>query len=323
MATMFADTTGHVRRFEEASRSRRLVQPATAPLRVAGLVVVAAALASAAAPSAAPATAPPAPPGATIFTHSAKGGELRGGRLILRGVSRHVSWVTVGGHAGVLAVRHLHRRHFTPGAAATGTLHVAGHRGGDEPAFRLSRPRYIASRRTVSYRARPLNNRTLPGRGGRAARAAGGVQSEFGAASLSMVGTAQVAAPVGNYVCATRFENDIPGMTLEFEGALKVPEDDWNPAPGGSVASGGNAYWASSGTPPSDGSSPPAGTVRCKNAAAWRLASNPEVEFVFTTLRGAKSEAPTGDCYSTNTSFTCRQVSTSDGVITWKLVRAG
>ena len=50
-------------------------------------------------------------------------------------------------------------------ATATGTLHVAGHRGGDELTFKLSRPRYNAARRTVSYKIRRLGDGHLPSRG--------------------------------------------------------------------------------------------------------------------------------------------------------------
>jgi len=65
-------------------------------------------------------------------------------------------------------------------SAATGTLHVAGHRGGDELTLRLTRPRYNPTRRTVRYDVRRLGHGHPPGR---AADAAGG----FGAASLTMI----------------------------------------------------------------------------------------------------------------------------------------
>ena len=54
--------------------------------------------------------------------------------------------------------------------------------GGDALTFKLSRPRYSAAHRTVSYRAKPLNNKPLP-RVGR-----------FGAASLSIVSAPQTAS---------------------------------------------------------------------------------------------------------------------------------
>jgi hypothetical protein len=132
-------------------------------------------------------TQPPAG-GATMFVHSAGSGELRNGRLTLHGVSGKVTWAHDSGRSGVLAVRRLHRRLSAAGKpGATGTLHVAGHRGGDEPTFRLSRPRYNRARHTVSYRARPLNKKSLPGR---AAHAAGAPRT-FGAASLSIVAAPQ------------------------------------------------------------------------------------------------------------------------------------
>ncbi len=55
-----------------------------------------------------------------------------------------------------------------PKLLATGTLHVAGHRGGDELIFKLSKARYDRARRTVSYRPKPLNNKPLPSRAARA-----------------------------------------------------------------------------------------------------------------------------------------------------------
>ena len=156
---MFADSKRRSGRFENGGGRS---------LRVAGLAIVVAGLVAA-----------PAQAGtgyATTFTHSAKSGELKGGRLMLRGVGGRVTYVTNAGRSGRLSVRRLHRRVIVRGRPATGTLHVAGLRGGDEPVFRLSRPRYNAARRTVSYRAKSLSKRRLPGRGVR-----------FGAASLSIV----------------------------------------------------------------------------------------------------------------------------------------
>jgi hypothetical protein len=141
--------------------------------------------------------------------HSAKSGELVGARLTLRGVGRQVTWANNRGRTGVVPIKRLHRLLFSPGTPpATGTLHVAGHGGGDELALKLSRPRYNASRGTVSYRARRLNKRTLPRR---PARASGVVMSRFGAASLSIVGAPPVMAgdPGGNQ-CETWFQNNIP-----------------------------------------------------------------------------------------------------------------
>src|SRR5436190_21100788 len=138
----------------------------------------------------APATAAATLGGATVFTHSAKSGVLRGGRLTLHGVSRRVTAVTNAGHSGVVSVTRLQARLFGHGIPpATGTLHVAGDRGGDESTFSLSRPHYSASRHLVSYAAKPLNHRSLPS-GARAAQ--NGAAQQFGAASLSIAGPPQV-----------------------------------------------------------------------------------------------------------------------------------
>jgi len=85
-----------------------------------------------------------------------------------------------------MAVRRMHRLVFSGAKpTATGTLHVAGHRGGEELTVTLSQPRYNAARDTVSYVVTRMKGR-LPGR---AAGAAGSARS-FGAASLSIVGAA-------------------------------------------------------------------------------------------------------------------------------------
>jgi hypothetical protein len=138
---------------------------------------------------AAPLFAQAPPPGHTVFVHSAPGGELGGGRLTLRGVGRRVTWAHESGRSGALLVERMHRLLFTSGRpAATGMLHVAGHRGGDELSLKLTSPRYSATRGTVSYAVEQINNGRLPGG---AAHAAGGTQ-QFRAASLSIVGAAQV-----------------------------------------------------------------------------------------------------------------------------------
>jgi hypothetical protein len=117
--------------------------------------------------------------------------------LTLRGVGRRVTWAAHPGRFGVLSVKRLHRLLFTPRTpSATGTLHVAGQRGGEELVLRLSRPRYNASRGTVSYRVRRLNKRTLPSR---TARASGFRARQFGAASLSIVGAPQATAHFTTY----------------------------------------------------------------------------------------------------------------------------
>jgi hypothetical protein len=149
----------------------------------AALVAVLAAL-PAAAVAASPAVAQTPPAGSSVYVQSAKSGELRGSRLTLHGVSHRVTWAHNSGRAGVMAVRRLHRLLFARAKPApTGTLHVAGHRGGDELTFRLSRPRYNRARRTVSYRAKPLTSKPLPGQATHSAGAA----RHFGAASLSII----------------------------------------------------------------------------------------------------------------------------------------
>jgi hypothetical protein len=76
----------------------------------------------------------------SMYVHSASSGELAGGRLTLHGVGRNVTWTTTGGRAGVARITRAHKRLFSPKTPATGTLHVAGQRGGEELAFRLSKP---------------------------------------------------------------------------------------------------------------------------------------------------------------------------------------
>jgi hypothetical protein len=175
---MLADREQHSPSF---GRTRRRAGAAgLAALLAAGLV------------AAAPAVAHAAGGDATVFTHSARSGQLKDGRLTLRGVSGRVAYATNAGRSGVVPVRTLHRL-ILPGKAATGTLHVAGHRGGDEPAFRLSRPRYDRAHRTVSYRAKPLDNRGLPRRAARAA----GAPRRFKAASLSIVPHARLMGAAG------------------------------------------------------------------------------------------------------------------------------
>lgn len=122
--------------------------------------------------------------GTTVFVHSATSGELDGGRLTLHSISRRVTWAHHSGRAGVMAIKPMHRLLFKPGtAAAIGTLHVAGHHGADEPVFRLFRPRYNPARQIVSYKAKLLNDKRLPGTPGNAGRAA----RRFRAASLTIV----------------------------------------------------------------------------------------------------------------------------------------
>jgi hypothetical protein len=220
-----------------------------AGLAAAGAAVVALAVASAAS-------------AATTVVHSANSGELGGGRLTLHGVRGQVTWLSDSGHSGRGPVRHLHRRVFAPGLpAATGVLHAAGHRGGDEPTFRLSKPRYNRARHTVSYRAKPLNNQRLPGG---AVRAAGVQQSgRFGAASLSIVPAPQVGSgDNGGKDCHGKFVNGTSFPLVASRDSWDT--DTWASDPLGDLLYGrqGNASIA---TWESDG-----GFLRgCSNTVTW------------------------------------------------------
>ena len=170
-------------------RSGRRAWRAGAAPRVIVLVAVLAACLLAAGPAGAQAP----PRDGTMFVHSAKSGELGGGSLTLHGVGRRV---TCGPQQRPL-------RGDRRQAAASEAL-LADDPGGDRHAarggpprrrradFRLSRPRYNPSRRTVSYRVKRTNNGRLPSRAARAA----GVARQFGPASLSIVGAPQPSVDV-------------------------------------------------------------------------------------------------------------------------------
>ena len=150
----------------------------------------------------APASAQAPPRGGTVFVHSAESGTLSGGRLTLLGVGPRVTWTHESGRSGVMAVKAMHRMLFTPTTPeATATLHVAGHRGGDEPTFKLSQPRFNRARQMVSYEAKPLDNKRLPGRSARAAQTA----RMFGPASLTIQGapTPSMTFQPNTYPCAS------------------------------------------------------------------------------------------------------------------------
>jgi hypothetical protein len=252
---MFTKTEAQSRRFEQTCRRRR--SGVRASLTLAGLVALAAGLVVAA-----PAQA--GIPYATTFTHSAKSGQLKGGRLTLRGVAGRVTYVTNAGRSGRVSVRRLHRRVIVPGRPATGTLHVAGHRGGDEPTFRLSRPRYNAARRTVSYRARPLNKRRLPRRGAR-----------FGAASLSIVPHPQMmGGATGGSSCLTFVQNESNQNFQATEATLRGRRQGWidlgpqypHPDPAdrglGSQTDDNTSSWETGGNNPGDA---------CSNTVLWQV----------------------------------------------------
>ena len=246
-----------------------------------------------------------------VLVHSAASGELQGKRLTLRGVGRHVTWVHNGGRSGRVTIRRMHRRIFI--RTATGTLHVAGHSGGQEPAFRLSRPRYNAGRGTVSYRVKRLNRVRLPGRAAGPAQSA----SRFGAASLSIVPHEQVmGGDNGGNDCGVGLVNET-GYGVQVTGSSKWDTDSWDPAIAGGqivpshskVPTGSDlrAFWQSDG-----------GLWRgCSNTATWQLVVDPNdpaqapppqgVTYSFSVGWGWGSNSPTFGCNSTNAQFTCIQ----------------
>jgi hypothetical protein len=208
-----------------------------------------------------PATASAVPRGATMFVHSAKSGELHGGRLTLRGVGRDVTWVSNGGKSGVVSVARLHRRLFSPGTPpAAGTLHIAGQRPGRELALKLSRPRYDASRHRVSYRVKRLNKRPASSRVARASQRA--APRRFGPASLSIIGAPPVLpGSFGGNDCRTTLENGT-GLTMFLQSSSKWDTDSWNPdVPEHELTSRQSTTWESDG-----------GTLRgCSNTAVWNI----------------------------------------------------
>jgi hypothetical protein len=306
---MLTKAEAQSRRFEQTGRRRR--SGVRASLTLAGLAALAAGLLVAA-----PAQA--GTPYATTFTHSAKSGELKGARLALRGVARRVTYVTNAGRSGVLSVRRLHRRVILPGRPATGTLHVAGHGGGDEPAFRLSRPRYNAARRTVSYRAKPLNKRRLPGRGAR-----------FGAASLSIVPHPQMMGGAsGGNSCVTTL-NDASDDYFQASSTSNGANQDWNPAnpdPDGQIIGPGqdvpnSIVWETDGDKPGDGCS---NTVTWEDVTAGAPNSGGTIEITTRWEGGATKGTYTCQPSRTVISISCCPVSvTNTGAPEWTLVAQG
>jgi hypothetical protein len=294
---MFADSEGHSGRFEESGRRTRVLR-ASGPFRLVGLVAVVAGLVALPAASA---------HGATIFVHSAKSGELAGGRLTLHGVNPKVTWTTTGGRSGVAPITRAHRRMFVPKAApATGTLHIAGQRGADEPTFTLSRPRYNASRRTVSYRAKPLNNKPLPRR---AAHAAGIAEARrFGAASLTVVPHSTVTDSI---ICYTLFRN-FTSTGLQVKSVTKRPTDVWStgwfpPKIGSYALAGGGDAWESIGTPEQG----------CGNSVTFQIVGTSDT-ITFSMSRDGTAYSNT--CTSTNTQFVCKNFNDEPGNAQWDIV---
>ena len=283
-------------------------------LRVAGLVAVTATLLAVALASAEAARG-----GTTVFVHSAKGGELGGGRLVLRGVGRQVTWVTNAGRSGVVSINRLHRRLFQPGTPATAALHVVGQGGGAEPTFRLSGPRYNAARRTARYRVKRLNKRRSP----RAASGAAGLRQprRFGPASLSIVGAPQImSGDNGGNDCSVTVTNSTP-WPLQASAESKWPTDTW--APGipfnYRLAEGQSIGWGSDG-----------GLFRgCSVSGSWTVVPDadsppnpPQGTFNLNTTWEWNSGGDTGHtCLPTNTaSYYCQDWTTAGvGSGVWEL----
>lgn len=279
-------------------------------LRVAAIVTAAAALlALAPAGSAAPGSA-------SIFVHSAKGGHLSGGRLTLHGVSRRVTWLTNRGRSGVVSVARLHRRLFssrTP--SATGALHVANYRGGDEPTFKLSRPRYKASRHTVSYKVKRLNKRPLPGRTARGSQHR--MSGRFGPASLSIVGAPRVTGgDNGGLDCRITLQNNTPHL-FQATGESKWPTDTWDPGIPFQAyldADGSVITWGSDG-----------GLLRgCSVSGTWTIVpwqyepNLPSATFTLTTTNPWNGQW-SYTCTSSNPQFSCEDHTTQNGSASWSI----
>ena len=295
---MFVDTGAGTASVEETWRR----------LRVGVLAVVLAAALSAAGLAGASAAS-----AAAVFTHSAKSGELGGGRLTLHGVSGRVTYVVSGGRSGTVSVRRLQRRLFLPGLPATGTLHVAGHRGGDEPSFKLTKPRYNAARHSVSYKAKPLDHKRLPS----GAAGAAGIRAarHFGAASLLIVphqrlGSGNDGGNECEMILMNRIEN-IDGVQLGT--ASKWDTDDWAPAPPTwGIPYFGMADWLSDG-----------GLARgCSNTTTWNITGGDTGTFTFSVTWNWGDSGPSHSCTSSNPKYTCVEADQS-GTIIYHLCRTG
>jgi hypothetical protein len=270
---------------------------------VPGLVGVAVVALVAPAPLSAQAQTPP--PGAAVaFTHWAKGGELRGGRLTLRGVGRRVTWADTRGGSGTVSIRRLQRLLFEPGQQATGILHMAGSRAGHEPTFMLSGPRSNPARRTVRYRAKPLNNKPLRGQG---ARAAGILRSrKFGAASLTIVRQ-------DNPSCTTAVENGT-GHNLTLVSASTAPDNQWFGPPPASIPAADEGGWSTANTSGT--------TIGCSNAVVYQINDpvHPSVQVTF--QQSAVDASGSNTCVSSDPAYECNAQRLEPGVAQWSLVPA-
>jgi hypothetical protein len=290
---MLGDTGARSASFEQTCRRLRVG---------AFAVVLAAALSAAGLASASAASA------ATVFKHSAKSGEWGSGRLTLHGVSKRVAYAIDGGRSGNISVRRLHRRIFLPRLAATGALHVAGQRGGRDPRFKLSKPRYNAARHSVSYRAKPLAKR-------RAARAAGITPlRNFGAASLSIVPHPRLASGSnGGNDCEARISNsyNIYGA-LDLVSSSNWPTDTWGEGPPAEIGQEpGNIGVGDYATVESDG-----GLARgCHWEAVWRPNYKVTISMYVTWPWG---QMPSTGCSSSDQGeFPCTQYDAGSGMIGW------
>ena len=247
-------------------------------LRLAGVGVVVAALA---------AVAPTAADAGSMYVHSARSGEFAGGRLTLHGVGRNVTWITTGGRAGVAPITRAHKRLFSPKTPATGALHIAGQRGGEEFAVRLSDPRYSAARRTVSYRATRLTKRAD------AARAAAAAPRRFGAASLSVVPDPSLGSGDGGNNCVMILRNSPPGngsARLELLSSSKWDTDDWAPSPPDFIDVNGQAFVGTAG-----------GIWRgCHNETVWDAGIGNRSATVTIDITWPWQQGPTTTCTSSN-----------------------
>jgi hypothetical protein len=236
-----------------------------------------------------------------VYVYSAMSGELDGSRLTLHGVGGRVTWATDGGRFGVISVRRLHRLLFTPKAArATGTLHVAGHRGGQEPVLRLTRPRYDASRGTVSYRIKRLNKGTLPVRG---------AGRRFGAASLSVAASQAPDGSQAGIRCTTYLMNTGAGPLTRVS---ETTTDDWNAyPPPGPVNLDVTVMWQSTGS----GSG-------CSNTVTYKVLANPPVEFTIITSYSTGGK-PTYSCTPStpgNPQYSCSlSGAPAGGLVNWQI----
>jgi hypothetical protein len=275
----------------------------------AGVVMIGAASLAATAGTATAATA-----SSVMYMHSASSGELAGGRLTLHGVGHNVTWMLRNGRTGVDSISHVHGRLFAPKKPATALLHIAGHRGGEELAFRLSDPRYSAARRTVSYRAVALAKETRATSA--PTRVAAAAPQRFGAASLSVVPHASVATgDNGGRDCVTGLSNQTEYL-LQVVSASNWDTDTWaSPIPGGEILGPqGGQTWESWG-----------GWLRgCSSTATWKyipggFSANPP-SVTFTVSTGYQWGGDWGNsCTSSDPQYYCFAVQNQAGLGSWSI----